>query len=170
MRGRRQTQRRKEADSGLIRNVAEAGATTRTRMNWSYRMDFLGLLKKATQAQQRAIIGCTTDEITAGTKFPRGFYAAAEQIGRWLAAGGDDSEIIPVLVVVRGDGMSFREIAFKFRELRLGEKEGNLNNLYHTILRDVDEFRKQFPKFKNEQILDVLSEVFEHVRHTYEAG
>ena len=65
-------------------------------------------------------------------------------------------EIRKIITEAFDSGCSCNELAFYFRELRLGERVGNTSALCRLILRDVDTFWNMFPKTSMKSIVNTL--------------
>jgi len=126
---------------------------TRTKTDWAFMMPVQGPLQKADTDTQRAILGCTADELKAGThSWPRGFKTAAVEAGRYLkATGADAGTVLRVIADARKAGTPWADIAAHYRRLRLGDRKGNAWTLTKALARTLDEYRRRFPKTPPEQ-------------------
>jgi hypothetical protein len=119
------------------------------------------MIERAGTEAQRAVWGCTSADIMAGTgNLPKGWRTAAASIGRYLAATDDDpTHVAGIVVEARRDGISFGDIADHFRRLRLGDREGNAVSLTQALARALDEYRRRFPKTTDQQARAALQNV-----------
>lgn len=140
----------------------------RTKVDWTFHLAAVGLIRGAGTEAQRAVWGCTRDEIMAGTgTLPKGWKTAAISIGRYLAATDDDpARVAGIVAKARRDGISFGDIAAHFRRLRLGEREGNATSLTLALERALDEYRRSFPKTTDRQALEALQNVADAVQES----
>ncbi len=132
-------------------------------MNDAYRTEFTAVVQKAPAETQTLVWGHTESEImgTSGGGFPRGYPTMAESIGRWIAAGGEREQALAVVVDALKRGIAMGDIAVHFRRLRLGEREGKAVSLYRALCRTIHEFRKDFPKFNDQQTIAVVQSLLE---------
>ena len=126
---------------------------TRTKIDWAFMLAVQGPLQEADPDTQRAILGCTADEIKAGTHtWPHGFKTAAVEAGRYLEATGTDAAaVLRVIADARKAGTPWADIAAHYRRLRLGDREGNAWTLTKALARTLDEYRRRFPKTTPQQ-------------------
>jgi len=134
----------------------------RSQVNRAYCLTLINALHEASEAIQRTICGCTTNEVQAGTgHFPTGFWGAAESVGRWIEVGGDKGQAVEIVTDARKRNISFGDIAKHFRNLRLGEKKGNAISLTIALARTLDEYQKTFPKTTMQQRRAALMSLLE---------
>ena len=139
---------------------------TRTKSEWAFSMKFYNAIHNADADTQRAVWGCTKQQIMAGTgELPNGWKTAAASVGRYLEATDDEpAHVAGIVAKARRDGISFGDIAAHFRRLRLGDREGNAVSLTQALARALDEYRKRFPKTTDEQARAALHNVADQMR------
>jgi hypothetical protein len=137
----------------------------RSEVGWGYEMIFLNHLIKGKDTDQLTILGCSVK--TGITQFPHGYKQAAEAAGRWIDAGNDPQETIEIMADARSRGVSFSEIAYHFRSLRLGKPKGG--NLILAIAQTIDRFCKHFPETTPEEEWNALAKLLEIVEERIKA-
>jgi hypothetical protein len=138
----------------VVRQILRAGMPVegcdRTRVNWAYRVVAVGLFSDLPEDEQRAVWGCTAQDIRTGRgHFPPGWDTAAEEMGRLVEREGPDDEqeqaYADIVVRARRDGRSWADIRSHFRQLRIGRRAGNADALLSELCRTIDEYRTRYP-------------------------
>jgi hypothetical protein len=93
--------------------------------------------------------------------FRRGFKTMAVEAGRYIKETDNCNleNVGKFIVVSLENDMTFREIGFYFRGLRLGEKAGNVEALKKELIRNIDVFWKTFPKTSKFDIVNAIQQV-----------
>ncbi len=168
-RGRPRTHQRTFIEA-LPESLQPNAKTMRSKMDHAFSMAALTAVTTADADTQRAVWGCTEEEIRAGTgHFPKGWQGAAVEAGRFLEATGADADetasVARTMADARKRGLSFRDIAVHYRRLRLGKREGNALSLTTAIARTIDDYRRRFPLTTQEQTSEALRSVLAFVEN-----
>jgi len=142
--------------------MLRADGCTRTLIDTAFAAVTMQVVQNTDADTQRAVWGCTGDDIRDGTRnLPKGWKTAAVSIGKYLEATDDDpARVAGIVAEARRDGISFGDIAAHFRRLRLGDREGNAHSLTMALARALDEYRKRFPKTTDQQERDALQQLW----------
>jgi hypothetical protein len=122
----------------------------RAKVDYAHRMAVLSAIRKAGEETQTRVFGFTLNDVMLGTHyFPPGYDTAATEIGRWIATHDALDEekhaAIEIVTAARDEGISWADIRAHFRNLRLGEKQGNALSLFAHLARAYDEYIRNFP-------------------------
>ena len=148
-----------------ISSIHESCGSERGRTNTAYRLLCLGKVRRLLSVEElQTLLGFTWEELRDGIKpFPRGWDSAANEIGRFIADDETARDYLLVAVNARRDGMPWRLIRSHFRNLRLGERQGNSLSLLTELARTVDDYCLRFPATTHQMITGAANSLLEIV-------
>lgn len=121
--------------------------TTRSHLNFSFRCSFHGIISKLSDERANEVFGFTKDDIMARRHLEKrkGMETASVQIVRWIETHGTKEDALDIIADARGKGYTWTIIGKHFRNLRLGEREGNAMSFTSHLCRAFDDYIARFP-------------------------
>jgi hypothetical protein len=129
----------------------------RSELNWYLFTQFVGGVKKADEATQLRIFGCTWQDLKNGTgRFPLGMKTASIEIARWIGLDDELGERTKAAVdrvdQLLAEKFSWREIETAFKENRIGSRPGNSLSLVQCLTRAINDYLGKHPSTTQETV------------------
>lgn len=123
---------------------------TRTLLNFYHGAALQGGIKELGEEAHARVFGTSQS-------FPVGYKGTAAEFGRYIEmSGADPVEEARTFMQFFDGGSSWRSLRAYYRLLRLGIREGNGEILARAIHRTITDYRKNFPKITDDEVLRAL--------------